>query len=92
MSKGVTGPLLITGLVVAVGNGWILAAWNAIYTWTHTGGSGSLLPTNPLSKSGALGATPFVNPITHTPVGTGTYNGQPQDIIPNNPETNPSFS
>ena len=56
--RGVTGPLLITGLVVAVGNGWILAAWTAIYTWTHTGGS-----VNPFVNS--------TNPFSPVTVGTG---------------------
>lgn len=92
MSKGAIAPVLITGVVVAVGNGWILAAWNWVYTATHTGSSGSLLPANPLSKSGASGTTPFTNPTTGQPVGSSSVNGQPQDIIPNNPQTNPGYS
>lgn len=94
MKGGVTAPLLITAVIVAVGNNWILAAWTAIYNWTHTGSSGGLLPQNPLNKSGAAGQTPFKNPITGTPVGSSTYNpaGGPPNIIPNNPQTNPNYS
>ena len=58
MSKGATAPLLITGVIVAVGNGWILAAWQTVYNWTHTGAS-----TNPFAASG--------NPFAPVTVGTG---------------------
>jgi hypothetical protein len=35
--KGVIGPVLITGVVVAIGNGWILSAWTWVFMTTHTG-------------------------------------------------------
>ena len=89
MSKGVTAPLLITGVVVAVGNGWILAAWNAIYNWTHTGNASTPVPIN---QGGSVAAQPFKNPVTGAPTGASTINGVPQDIIPNNPQTNPNYS
>jgi hypothetical protein len=31
------GPVMITGVVVAIGNGWIESAWTWIYTETHGG-------------------------------------------------------
>jgi hypothetical protein len=91
MSRGVEAPLALTAIAVAVGNGWIEAMWNWIYTTTHTGGTTT---QNPLNKSGAAGQTPFTNPTTGQPVGSSTYNpaGGTQNIIPNNPQTNPMYS
>jgi hypothetical protein len=31
------GPVVITGVVVAIGNGWILAAWTWVFLATHSG-------------------------------------------------------
>lgn len=59
--------------------------WNWIYTTTHTGGAVTPNTSDAIS-------TPFKNPIGGAPVGSGTYNGAPKDIIPNNPQTNPAYS
>jgi hypothetical protein len=96
MSRGVEAPLALTAIAVAVGNGWIEAVWNWMYTTTHTGSTGGsrirLLPQNPITKSGGSTVTPFTNPTTGQPTGSGTVKGLPPDVIPNNPQTNPTYS
>jgi len=64
MNKGVMGPLLITAVVVAVGNGWILAAWTGIYNASHGigGAAGAASAPQP-------GSTPI------SAVGTTTSSG-----------------
>jgi hypothetical protein len=74
MSRGVEAPLALTAIAVVVGNGWIEAMWNWMYTATHTGGS-----TNPFVASG--------NPAVPVTVGkggdavTGGAPGMPQVTI-----------
>lgn len=66
-------PLALTGIVVAVSQGWLTSAWNAIYTATHTG------PTDAFSTS--------TNPLVPVNVGkggdlaTGGLSGSPQVSI-----------
>ena len=86
--KGVMGPVLITGVVVAIGNGWILAAWTAIYNWTHTGG------TAPNWNPTGAGQTvkPIIGGGNVSGLGKNPNNAIPPDLIPGNIQTNPSYS
>jgi hypothetical protein len=74
VSRGVEAPLALTAIAVAVGNGWIEAVWNWMYTTTHTGGS-----LNPFVSSGGP-----ASPVTVGKGGdavTGGAAGSPQVTI-----------
>ena len=86
MSKGVTAPLLITGVIVAVGNGWVMDMWNAIYTWTHTGSAIPQATNGTVPVQGLIGGTNVAG------VGKAPGYTPAQDIIPGNPNTNPNLS
>lgn len=85
--KGVMGPVLITGVVVAIGNGWILAAWNAIYTWTHTGST-----TAPGTAPGTAPVKSLIGGANMAGLGKGSGNTPAQNIIPGNDQTNPNLA
>lgn len=87
MSKGVTGPLLITGVIVAVGNGWILSMWNTIYTWTHTGSS-----TTPGSAPGTAAVPNLIGGNNVAGLGKAPGYTPAQNLIPGNNNTNPNIS
>jgi hypothetical protein len=85
--KGVTGPLLITGVIVAVGNGWILAAWNVIYTWTHTGQA-----TGGITSNGNIPVKSIIGNSNQAGLGKSPSHTSAQNIIPGNNNTNPNLS
>lgn len=93
MSRGVEAPLALTAIAVAVGNGWLQAMWNYMYTATHTGGSlnpfvASSNPAAPVTvgKGGdaATGGAPGQPQVTIT----GTISGK--TFTPNDPKI-PAF-
>lgn len=85
--KGVMGPVLITGLVVAVGNGWITDMWTAIYTWTHTGQA-----TGGITSNGNVPVKNIIGNSNVSGLGKSPSNTSAQNIIPNNNNTNPNLS
>jgi hypothetical protein len=85
--KGVTGPVLITAVVVAVGNGWILAAWTAIYTWTHTGAASTGVTSN-----GNEPVKSLIGGANVAGLGKSPSNTEAQNIIPGQNSSNPNYS
>jgi hypothetical protein len=87
MSKGVMGPIMVTGLVVAVGQGWILSSWKAIYTMTHTGNAAPSTPSSGNAVKPIIGG----GDASQTGKGSNAAGAKP-NIIPNDPASNPNYA
>jgi hypothetical protein len=86
VSKGVMGPIMVTGLTVAIGQGWILSSWKAIYTMTHTGNAAA---SNPNTNNAVK---PIIGGGNAAGTGKSPADQPAANIIPGNNMTNPNIA